>query len=87
MSAHDVIVGAVHEAIFDYSETDAWPILGDDARAADWIAVVVEAAIGGMSIVELADLLSDRVRQMVFTVDEDALRHAVADALCKDADR
>lgn len=60
-TAEDVIAEATHAAIFDYSRTDAWPILGDDARAADFIAAGVVAAIRHMSVRQQAELLGGEI--------------------------
>lgn len=63
-TAEDVIAEAAHAAIFDYSQTDAWPILGDDARAADFIAAAVVAAIRAMSVQQQAELIGGEVQNL-----------------------
>jgi len=58
----DDLAAAIHSAILDYSQTEGWPIVGDDIFAAEYIAAHVELTpkrdAAERGYVYLVDLLS-----------------------------
>lgn len=43
MNDLDALTHLLHEAVLDYSQTDGWPIVGDDLPAAEWLAGYLSA--------------------------------------------
>lgn len=44
------LAAVLHVAIMDYSETESWPIVGDDMGAAEYLAARVGAALNEAGI-------------------------------------